>query len=225
MSQSRTSSPKKTAPQSPKALRPWAILAVAAVILLIGFVYFPLYNQPGLHTAAGFFPETETGVYSAGGASITVSGGTVSFPGELEPLTVTPRAEEGYYDVSQGEETLYSGPIPVSAEDERSIAADGTLSPLSGGEIPAGSYPVTLSQLISVSQGTPETRGQGGLTAGIATLLIWMADILFPNFFFKADPRNIGSKESPAAGYRKIQKVLWMALPVLGACFLLAALL
>ena len=81
MSQSRTSSPKKTAPQSPKALRPWAILAVAAVILLIGFVYFPLYNQPGLHTAAGFFPETETGVYSAGGASITVSGGTVSFPG------------------------------------------------------------------------------------------------------------------------------------------------
>ena len=64
MSQSR-----KPTPKSPKALRPWAILAVAAVILLIGFVYFPLYNQPGLHTAAGFFPETETGVYSAGGAS------------------------------------------------------------------------------------------------------------------------------------------------------------
>ena len=97
MSQSR-----KPTPKSPKALRPWAILAVAAVILLIGLVYFPLYNQPGLHTAAGFFPETETGVYSAGGASITVSGGTVSFPGELEPLTVTPRAEEGYYDVSRG---------------------------------------------------------------------------------------------------------------------------
>ena len=225
MSQSRTSSPKKTAPQSPKALRPWAILAVAAVILLIGFVYFPLYNQPGLHTAAGFFPETETGVYSAGGTSITVSDGTVSFPGELEPLTVTPRAEEGYYDVFQGDETLYLRPHPRFC---RRRAVDRRrrhpLPPL-GREIPAGSYPVTLSQLISVSQGTPETRGQGGLTAGIATLLIWMADILFPNFFFKADPRNIGSKENPAAGYRKIQRVLWMALPVLGACFLLAALL
>ena len=136
MSQSR-----KPTPKSPKALRPWAILAVAAVILLIGFVYFPLYNQPGLHTAAGFFPETETGVYSAGGASITVSDGTVSFPGELEPLTVTPRAEEGYYDVFQGDETLYSGPAPASAEDERSIAADGTLSPLSGGKSPPAATP------------------------------------------------------------------------------------
>ena len=88
MSQSRTSSPKKTAPQSPKALRPWAILAVAAVILLIGFVYFPLYNQPGLHTAAGFFPETETGVYSAGGASITTtsSGGTKPFTPAPSPF-------------------------------------------------------------------------------------------------------------------------------------------
>lgn len=215
----------KPTPKSPKALRPWAILAVAVVVLLIGFVYFPLYNQPGLHTPAGFFPETEAGVYSAGGASITVSDSTVSFPGGLEPLTVTARTGEGYYDVTQGDEILYSGPLPASVQDERSIAADGTLSPLSDGEIPAGSYPITLSQLIAASQGIPETRGQGGLTAGIATFLIWMVDILFPNFFFRADPRNIGSKEGPVRGYRKIQKVLWMALPILGACFLLAALL
>ncbi len=209
----------------PKALRPWAIIAVVAVILLVGVLYFPLYNQLGVHTAAGFLPETETGVYSAGGLTISVQEGTVSFPGELSPLTVTPRAEEGYYDVTLGDETLYSGPVPANEQEDRAIGTDGTLSPLTDGNIPAGDYPIALSQLIPLSQGTPETRGQGNLTVGIATLLIWMVDILFPNFFFRADPRNVGSKDGPAVGYRKVQKVLWMALPLLGACFLLAALL
>ena len=215
----------KTRPKTAKAFRPRAVIAVVIALLLVTFLYFPLYNQPGVHTAAGFLPETEPGVYSAGGVTLAVSDGTVSFPGGLSPLSAAPMEQAGYYTVTRDGDVLYSGPIPASEAEDRAIAADGTLSPLTDGTLPAGGYPVSLSQLIPLSQGTPETRGRGGLTAGFAALLIWAVDLLFPNFFFRADPRNAGSRSAPAAGYRRVQRALWLILPLVSACFLLAALL
>ena len=63
------------------------------------------------------------------------------------------------------------------------------------------------------------------MTAGIAGLLIWIADILFPNLFYRVDPRSIGGRGAPSATYRKIQRVMRIILPLWALVFLTLSLL
>lgn len=197
-------------------------LAACLLTILVIALYLPAYNQQGVRTVDGGFlaRNSDGNVYTGPSGSVTIENGTLTFEDGLEPLTVT--EEDGFYTITRQEEILYSGRMPET-RDDRKIQPDGTI-------VPAGksteSYPILLSRMILLSQGQSETRGdQRHMTAGIAGLLIWIADILFPNLFYRVDPRSIGGRGAPSATYRKIQRVMRIILPLWALVFLTLSLL
>ncbi len=196
-------------------------LAACLLTILVIALYFPVYAQPGVHTLdGGFLSLTEDGQYTGSAGTISLDGSTLSFDNGLSPLTVT--VEDGFYTVMQQEEVLYTGRMPEDSDD-RKILEDGTIVAVTDS---SDGYPLLLSQIISLSQGQNEIRGdRRHMTAGIAGLLIWIADILFPNLFYRVDPRSIGGRGAPSATYRKIQRVMRIILPLWALVFLTLSLL
>ena len=200
---------------------PLVKLAACLFTCILIAIYLPLYNQLGVHSLnMGFLSLTEDGVYENAAGKITVQDGTLTFDNGLSPLTVT--EEDGFYTVTQQDEILYSGRMPAENDDRR-ILEDGTIVTPSESE---SGYPLLLSRIIALSQGQSETRGnQHQMTIGMAALIIWIVDVLFPNFFYRVDFRSIGGRGAPSATYRKIQKVLRIILPLWALAFLAMSLL
>ena len=200
---------------------PLAKLAACLLTCILIAIYLLLYNQLGVHSLnMGFLSLTEDGVYENAAGKITVQDGTLTFDNGLSPLTVT--EEDGFYTVTQQDEILYSGRMPAENDDRR-ILEDGTIVTPSESE---SGYPLLLSRIIALSQGQSVTRGnQQQMTIGMAALIIWIVDVLFPNFFYRVDFRSIGGRVAPSATYRKIQKVLRIILPLWALAFLAMSLL
>ena len=200
---------------------PFGKLAACLVTVILVLLYLPLYNQLGVHSPdAGFLSLTEDGVYQNAAAKVTVQDGTLIFDNGLLPLTVT--EEDGFYTITRQDEILYSGRVP-SEQEERRILEDGTIVTPSESE---SGYPLLLSRIIALSQGQSETRGdQGKMTIGMAALIIWILDVLFPSFLYRVDLRSIGGRGAPTATYRKIQRVLRVILPLWALVFLALSLL
>lgn len=200
----------------------WRLLpAILTVIVLT--LYFPVYNQPGVHTAQGFLQSTGGGVYKSSTDIVKAQDGVLTFSGDYHALTVT--ADGDVYTITQEDDVLFAGKAPDSAHD-RLIQADGLLVSADAKDENVDYYPLSVANAIAIATGSLETRGSSRyLTLALAVLLIWCVDILFPNFFFKADFRNVGKKTVPSATYRKVQKVLWIVLPLWGLmCLVLAVL-
>ncbi len=193
-------------------------LCVLTILLII--VYIPFYNQEGVHSDAGFLTKKDH-VFSNAVVSISEENGILTFSEtDLSPLTVSEK--DGFYTVSQNGNILYSGRMPTE-DEERRILSDGTLT------LPAdrtSGYPLTLSQIILLGEGGTEKRGSRQyFIVALVSLMIWMVDILFPDFFFKSDFRNFGSDRTPSPGYRKVQRLLWILFPLWSLMFLVKAVL
>lgn len=198
----------------------WRLLpSILTVIILT--LYFPVYNQPGIHTSDGFFQNTEDGVYENNMSIIREKDGLLTFSGDYHPLTVT--QSEDVYTITRQDEVLFSGKAPDAAHD-RLIQAGGTLVDTESPDESADYYPVSVSQVIAIVSGNLETRGNSRyLALALAILAIWCVDILFPDFFFRADFRQMGKKNAPSPTYRKVQRTLWIVLPLWGLmCLILA---
>ena len=167
----------------------WRLLpAILTVIVLT--LYFPVYNQPGVHTEHGFLQNTGDGLYQSGTDIVKAENGVLTFSGDYHALTVTVDSE--VYTIAQDGGILFSGKAPDPAHD-RLIQADGLLVSADAADENADYYPVSVANAIAIATGSLETRGSSRyLTLALAVLLIWCVDILFPNFFFKADFRNVG---------------------------------
>lgn len=203
----------------------WRLLPAVFVVLLLGIWYFPLYNQPGVHITDEFLQNTADGIFKGTKTTVFVQEGVLSFTSveheSLLPLSVI--QDEEVYTIFQEDELLFAGKVP-DAEHDRTILADGTLTVSGSGE--ENSYPVTISQAIAIASGDLSTRGSSQyLLLALAILAIWCIDILFPDFFFRIDFRQMGRKSAPSLTYRKIQKVLWVVLPLWGLMCLVMAII
>ncbi len=192
--------------------------SIFTIILLT--LFFPLYNQPGVHTRAGFLRSTSDGAYAGGSVLVQEQDGVLTFSGDYLPLTVT--RQDDVYTITREEDVLFSGKAP-DAEHDWVILADGILADSADDR---DAYPVSVAQAIAIASGNLSVRGNSRyLLLALVILAIWCVDILFPNFFFRLDFRQMGQKNKPSPTYRKVQKALWVILPLWGIMCLVMALL
>ena len=71
--------------------------SILTVIVLT--LYFPVYNQPGVHTAHGFLQNTGDGVYKSSTDIVKAENGVLTFSGDYHALTVTVDSE--VYTIAQ----------------------------------------------------------------------------------------------------------------------------
>lgn len=205
----------------------WRLLLIILLVLVLIAWFFPLYNQLGVHTADEFLQNTADGVFKSNKTVVLEQDGVLSFTDssheDLSPLTVTQNGE--VYTILQEGEILFVGKAP-DTEHDRIILADGTLIDTAGETDEIDMYPVSVSQAIAIVSENLETKGNSRyLLPALAIWAIWCIDILFPDFFFQADFRQMGKKNTPSPTYRKIQRVLRIILPWWGLmCLFLAVL-
>jgi hypothetical protein len=195
---------------------PIKLCLVAAAVILLTVCFFPLFNQQGLRGPDGFLRSRGDGLFT-GSSTVQLQDGVLSFSSGLEALTVT--EEDGVYTITRADEILYRGKEP-DEEKNRYILADGTVTELLDGD----HYPVSVGNVIDIFSDDLSIRGNGRyLTIGLAILLIWAIDLLFPNFFYTIDIRRIGNKSAPSPTYRRVQRLLWLLLPLWGLVCLVMA--
>ena len=81
------------------------LLPVILTVIVLT-LYFPVYNQPGVHTAHGFLQNTGDGVYKSSTDIVKAENGVLTFSGDYHALTVT--ADGDIYTITQDGEILFS---------------------------------------------------------------------------------------------------------------------
>ena len=200
------------------------LIPTVLTVVMLTF-YFPLFNVRGLRLADGFYryDDSEKSLTMGSVQILDKADGVIfdGYFGELAPLLVEREGER--FTILREGEILYQGKAPDPAYD-RYIQPDGLL--VAGNEAPKGNYPLTVSQLIGFVTGEVPIRGQSNFfTLGLAALVIWCADVLFPNLFYRLDFRHLGKKGEPPANWRKVQRVLQIILPLWGVMSLVMALM
>lgn len=197
-------------------------LLPAIISLILLAIYIPSSFDQGIYSAGLFFKKARDDHYSSRNAVVLAEDNVLTISdihgGDLSPLTV---AQDGdIYTIQRESEIIYQGKYPDTSHD-RLIRQDGTLTDTGSKDKQAVYYPLTLTGVIDIYSRNLTTRGLSReYLLALLLLAVWSIDVLFPDLFYRLDPRGLEKKGPPSRLYRRMQTYLRIICAACGIVFI-----